>query len=85
MTVTHISTIEAKEEFSDLINRVTQNKERIILTRRDKEIAAIISYEDLQLLLEKENARDLQEATESLREARAVGTTSLDELKEDLA
>lgn len=84
MSITYITTVEAKEDFADLVNRVSQSKERIVLTRRDKNIAAIISYDDLLLLLEKENKRDLQEATESLQEARSLGTVTLPEIKEEL-
>ncbi len=50
MTTTSINTADAKEDFIELINRVAHNKERIILTRRDKEIAAIIPIEDLKSL-----------------------------------
>jgi prevent-host-death family protein len=46
MTTTAINTADAKEQFVDLINRVAHNKERIVLTRRGKEIAAIIPVED---------------------------------------
>jgi prevent-host-death family protein len=84
MTTTSINTVDAKEEFTELINRVAQHKERIILTRRDKEIAAIIPLEDLKFLEEFQNKNDLQEATEALKEARARGTISLDELKTDM-
>lgn len=84
MSITYITTVEAKEDFADLVNRVTHSKERIVLTRRDKEIAAIISYDDLLLLIEKESKRDLQEATEALQEARSDGTSTLAEIKEEL-
>lgn len=80
---TSINTIEAKENFADLINQVTHSKERIILTRRGKEIAAIIPIEDLQQLMATQDKRDLQDATLSLKEARLTGTTSLEELKEE--
>jgi len=84
MTTTAINTADAKEQFVDLINRVAHNKERIILTRRGKEIAAIIPVEDLNLLLESQNKHDLREAIDALKEARNVGTTTLEQLKEDL-
>lgn len=84
MTTTLISTIDAKEEFSELINRVSHLKERIILTRRDKEIAAIIPMEDFLQLQASKDKNDLNEAIEALKEARQQGTFSLDELKEKL-
>lgn len=83
MAVTILNTLEAKEQFPDLINRVTHSKERIILTRRGKEIAAIIPIEDLALLQESQDNQDLREAIEALKEARQVGTITLEKLKED--
>lgn len=84
MTTTSINTVDAKEEFSELVNRVSHNKERIILTRRGKEIAAIVPYEDLLWLQESQNKNDLHEAVEALKEAREKGTIPLEDLKEEL-
>ena len=84
MTLTLISTIEAKEQFTDIINRVAHNKERIVLTRRNNEIAVIIPIDDLKLLLESQDRHDLREAIDSLKEARSTGTIALEQLKENL-
>jgi prevent-host-death family protein len=84
MTFSQVNTIEAKEQFTDLINRVAHNKERIILTRRGKEIAAIIPLDDLKLLLESQDKHDLHDAIDALKEARVSGTLTLEQLKEDL-
>lgn len=84
MTTTLMNTIDAKEQFADLINRVAHSKERVILTRRGKEIAAIIPLEDLKLLLETQDKRDVREAIDALKEARSVGTFTLDQLKEEI-
>lgn len=48
--MSRISTAEAREHFSEIINRAIYAKERILLTRRGKEVAAIIPLEDLKLL-----------------------------------
>lgn len=84
MTTTSMNTAEAKEQFTDLVNRVAHNKERIILTRRGKDIAAIIPLEDLALLTESQDKRDLREASEALKEARNTGTITLEQLKEEI-
>lgn len=81
MTTSKISTADAKEEFSELVHRVSHNKERIILTRRDKEIAVLVPIEDLQWLQQSADKRDLDEAVEALQEARSLGTHTLDDLK----
>ena len=67
MPTIYINTIHAKEEFSELISRVAHTKQRVIITRRDKEIAAIVPLEDLQLLQRSENKNELQEAVEALK------------------
>lgn len=84
MTLTSINTIEAKEEFNELISRASHNKERIIITRRGKDIAAIIPIEDLILLQASQNQYDLHDAMEALKEARNQGTITLQEFREQL-
>lgn len=84
MTTSTLTTLEAKEDFSELINRVSHHKERIILTRREKEVAVVIPIEDYALLLTSENKHDLHDATEALKEARHEGSISLDDLKNQL-
>ena len=81
MTTTSINTADAKEEFSELINRVSHSKERMILTRRGKEIAAIVPIEDFMILQQSQNKIDLTDAYEALKEARAQGSVTLEELK----
>lgn len=84
MTVITMNTLDAKEQFPDLINRVVHSKERVILTRRGKEIAVIIPIEDLKLLLETQDKHDLHDAIDSLKEARHSGMISLEQLKNDI-
>lgn len=79
-----INTSEAKEQFIELVNRVAHDKECIVLTRRGKDIAAIIPIEDLKLLLELQDKQDLREAIDALKDARHSGTVTLEQLKEDL-
>lgn len=84
MAKTLVNTSEAKEEFTELVNRVIINKERIVLTRRGKEIAAIIPIEDLNRLEASQSKTDLEEAADALQEARSQGSVSLEELKTDI-
>ncbi|MCD6039061.1 MAG: hypothetical protein K0S27_461 [Gammaproteobacteria bacterium] len=84
MAITVLNTVDAKEQFTDLVNRVVHSKERVILTRRGKEIAAIIPLEDLTLLQEAQDRHDLREAIDALKEVRNLGTMTLDQLREDI-
>lgn len=79
-----ISVADAKGTFSDLVTRVSHYKEHIVITRRGKEIAALIPIEDLQLLEDKQNQSDLQEALEALKEARAQGAIDWKQFKMEL-
>lgn len=84
MAITYINTVDAKEEFSELLNRVFHNKENIVLTRRGKEIAVIISMDDFSLLQKEQSKNDLEEAVESLKEARKHGTILLEDFKKEI-
>jgi prevent-host-death family protein len=79
-----MNTIDAKEQFTDLINRVTHNKERVILTRRGKEIAAIIPLEDFKILQDSQDKNDLRDAIDALKEARNSGAATLEQVKEKI-
>jgi prevent-host-death family protein len=81
---TVMTTLEAKENFTDLVNHVAQSKERILLTRRGKEIAALIPLEDLQILELTRDKHDLEEAMDAFKEAKDTGTTSLEQLKDEV-
>lgn len=64
--MTRRNTTEAREDFSTLINQVAFGKERVILHRRGKDVAAIVPLEDLRLLErlieEAEDRLDIDEA-----------------------
>jgi prevent-host-death family protein len=84
MTLTSVNTAEAKEGFSELVNRVSHHKERVILTRRGKDIAVLIPIEDLILLEESQNKSDLHDAVEALKDARNQGAVTLAILKDEI-
>lgn len=66
--MTKISILEARKNLADVINSAQYGKERIILTRHGKEVAGIISIDDLNLLEKLEDRLDLQEAIEILED-----------------
>ena len=84
MTASLITTADAKDQFIELVNRVAHGKERIILTRRGREIAAIIPMDDLELLQSNQNKKDLAAAIDALKEARESGTILPEQLKAQL-
>jgi prevent-host-death family protein len=58
----------AREEFSELLNQVSYLGERIIVHRRGKNVAALVSLEDLQLIQEIEDKLDNAAADAALEE-----------------
>jgi prevent-host-death family protein len=57
-----LTTTKARDEFADTINRAAYGKERVVLHRRGKPIAAVVPIEDLQLLEQLEDEIDIAEA-----------------------
>lgn len=83
-----VAASEARDDFGSLISRAGFGKERIVLTRRGKEIVALIPIEDLHLLErlieEEEDRQDTADAIAALAEASEHGTISLEDLKKEL-
>jgi prevent-host-death family protein len=52
---TQISIGQVKRDISELINRVTYGRERIILTSRGKPKAALVSMQDYEQLIQNES------------------------------
>jgi prevent-host-death family protein len=80
-----ISTAEARSQFADVINQVAYRGVRIVLTKHDKEVAAIIPIADFEKLAIYEQSIDLAEAKSALREVEERGgLISLANLKAQL-
>jgi prevent-host-death family protein len=80
----HLPASKAREGFSDTINRVAFGKERVVLRRRGKEIAAVVPIDDLRLLEELEDRMDLVDARAALAETKKKGAKRLDAILKEL-
>jgi prevent-host-death family protein len=80
----HLPASKAREGFSDTINRVAFGKERVVLRRRGKEVAAVVPIADLRLLEELEDRIDLADARAALAETKKKGAKPLDAILRDL-
>ena len=67
MTIT-ISAVEARKNFSDIVNKVIYGKESVILTRRGEGVAALVSMDELKLLQQIEDYIDIEDAYKALAE-----------------
>ena len=79
-----ITTVAARQHFSDLINRVAYGKDRILLTRRSRPLAAVVPIEDIALLEAMEDRDDLKAARAAIREVKRKGTTPWTKIKKEL-
>jgi prevent-host-death family protein len=78
-----ITTVEARDRFSDVVNRAAFGKERVVITRRGKDLVAIVPIEDFQLLEDLENRIDLEEARAALAEIETAGTIPWEQIKKE--
>ena len=70
---------EARTHLTDIVNEVAHGGERIILTRKGKQLVAIIPLEDLRALEAIENKIDLEDAKKALRDVEKHDTGCFDE------
>lgn len=79
-----VNTTEARDNLAEVINRVIYAKDRVRITRRGKEVAAVVPIEDLELLERLEDEIDLSEARKALADVREHGSIPWDEAKKQL-
>ena len=80
-----VSAVQVRKRLTEIIDRAACGKERVILTRRGKAVAAIVSLEDVELLKALEDQIDLESARAALIEAEKEGTVSWEEFKRALS
>jgi prevent-host-death family protein len=86
--MTRLSVSKAREEFPEIVNRAAYGNERTIVSRRGKDLAAVISIDDLRLLellaQEEIDRQDIADARAALKEAKEKGTIPLEEARKRL-
>ena len=55
-----VACTEARRRFDDLLERAVKQKERVVLTRRGKAVAALVPIEDLNFLEALEDQLDME-------------------------
>lgn len=88
VSMTRLNASKAREKFPEVINRAAYGKERTIVSRRGKDLAAVIPIEDLHLLerlaQEEMDRIDLEDARAALKEAEEKGSIPLRALMREL-
>lgn len=69
-----VSVADARKDLAAIINRASYSHERTVITRRDADVAAVISIDELRLLdalIDRwEDEQDISEAKAAILEAR---------------
>jgi prevent-host-death family protein len=78
------TTVEARKQIGEVINRAAYGKERVILTRRGKPVVAVVPIEDVETLEALEDRLDIEEAHKVLVGAGKEGTVPFNEVKKEL-
>jgi len=86
--MTRLNVSKAREEFPEIVNRAAYGHERTIVSRRGKDLAAVIPIDDLHLLellaQEEIDRQDIEDAHAALAEAEEKGTIPLEEARKRL-
>ena len=82
--MTTITSTEARKHLIKILDRVYHDKERVTITRRGKPSAVFVPVEDVELLKRIEDAIDLAEAREALKEVEREGAVTWEKIKKKL-
>jgi prevent-host-death family protein len=80
----HVSTLDARNHFAEIINRTAYGQERVVLIRRGKDLVALVPLEDMEILEKVEDLYDLREALAAIEEADPKKRVSLRDLANEL-
>jgi prevent-host-death family protein len=69
--VVRIPTSKARQDLSDLVNRVAFQGERVVLNRNGRDVAVLVSLEDLARLESLEDRLDYLDAEKALAQMKA--------------
>ena len=66
--ITTISTADARNRFTEIINSVASGNDQVVLTHKGQEVAALVSMRELEMLRQIENHIDIKDAQKALAE-----------------
>jgi prevent-host-death family protein len=82
--VTAVSVADARSELAELLNRVAYGKERLVITRHGRELAALVPVEDLHLANRLRRFVARKDVARALAELDAGKAPSWEQLREEL-
>jgi prevent-host-death family protein len=70
--MTKVSMTHARQDFTDIANRVMFGNERICIEKNNKPAVAIVSVEDLEILEALEDQIDVQAAKAAIKKGKFI-------------
>lgn len=80
----HLPASKTRQGFAGTISRAAYGKERVVVRRRGKDIAAVVPIDYLRLLEELEDRINLADARAALAETKKTEAKSFDAILKDL-
>ena len=84
MTMTVLTVAAVRKDLADLIGKVQYRRERLIITKHDKPVAALAPVDDAALLEKIEDHLDLLEAMEAIEDYETNGGVGFERFKAEL-
>jgi prevent-host-death family protein len=84
MTTTAVSVADARGDLAALLNRVAYGKERLVITRHGRELAAIVPVEDLKLVSRLRRFVARKDVARALAALDSGNASSWDRLRSEL-
>lgn len=81
--IAKITTAEARKNLAEIVNNVAYGKDTVILTRRGKALAALVSIDDLKLLQQLQDEQDIKDAWK-IKDEETGENIKLSDLKKEL-
>lgn len=82
--VTAVTVADARSGLAEILNRVAYGKERLVITRHGRELAAIVPVEDLQLVHRLRRFVARKDVARALAELDQGKSASWERLREEL-
>jgi prevent-host-death family protein len=79
-----ISVADARSDLAELLNRVAYGKERLVITRHGRELAALVPVEDLKLTTRLRRFVARKDVSRALADLDAGQAASWEELRGEL-
>jgi prevent-host-death family protein len=81
--VTAVSVADARNDLAELLNRVAYGKERLVITRHGRELAAIVPVDDLKLTTRLRRFVARKDVARALAELDAGNASSWQQLRSE--